>query len=212
MKQVLLRDFVDMNFVVDSKKLVATLETLHIKRERVQLIYFNGEIIFSNHLSRKNLPWRIGSSWVTAEKLVEVVCRYLRLTTRKECVFAACWLIGDQSSLKTLQNLVEDLVEDEDGYRGTILQRQEHVLASFNVTDDEICEMMDVPDWKWQWFRRVHPQKVKGFFIWQNLSEKLSIKKGLIVQYRLEWRKLYSDKNNDCRTYRGQPDRDMVCV
>ena len=210
MKQVLLRDFVNMDFVVDSKKLVATLETLHIKRERTQLIGFDGTIIGGNHLSRKNLPWQNSSGWKTTEELVtSVIKRYCTIRSRKDSVFAACWLIGDQSSVKTIRCLAEHI--NQIHLEDVICAKQEKLLRENNVSDDDIVEMMDMV---WSSLQDLFEwRKVKTFCMWKQLSDKLWVTYGLAVQYRLEWRKQISpDKNNDCRTYRGQPDRDMVCV
>jgi len=208
MKQVFLRDFVDMNFVVKEKELIATLETLHIKRERAELIGFRGGYWARNHLSRKNLPWRIHSDWKTTKDVVEMIKRQHLIRTRRFGVFAACWLIGDQSSVATLRNLVENLLHcnHEDSYYEWISRRQEQMLCSYNVTLEQIEKHKEI------WGDFGTSKIAYATRQWYELSDQLIISYGQIVQYRLEWRKLYSDKNNDCRTYRGQPDRDMVCV
>lgn len=207
------------DFVLDYKKeksLPAKLQRLHNQKQKVHLIDVDGtSIIAKNNLSRKNNPWMNPTGnpnqWTTIENLWK--SRY-RPQTRRECVFYALDLLGDQTSLKTLCDCAEELYQnaiDEETHPLRVRQLQfwEKVSSKYGV------DLFDIENYD-EYYKKYRCKInlslsafAKLWNDWMYLWNCYSMQKHHCVIYRQEWRR-HHGSTHDCRTYNGQPDRDMI--
>lgn len=235
---VYLRDYVRNDehlYVVDSllnsphncSHLPVVLEQRHQHGDKVHLIGFDGQIVGINHLRRQAAPWYnplTPDVFVTAQQLVAKVMP----KNIQQCVNAVCFLKGDRQNRETLKFDVQCLYDAVviplvGGTRNAAFSAK---LANMGLVDNEdfqATDKLEVMIHGSYGYQHLNFQQRAQIFncnlarttVIQLLKEWQSIinvygqvETSTCSQYRCAWRRLVGS-NVDCRTYQGQPDRDM---
>ncbi len=203
--------------------LLPKLQRMHKEGKKVHLIDVDGSIIAKNNLSRKNYPWINPQNsivqWMTIEELWE---NRQRPQTRKECVFYAIHLLGDQTSLDTLVKYAKEFYNDalDDENKGELIhpvmvkQRElcQTALNKYGIDFWEVDSRFDAYLSKYRWKIGGEITEDKFYELWNKwafIYNSMYLEKYHCQVYRLEWRKQFGS-TVDCRTYNGQPERDML--
>ncbi len=124
----------------------------------------------------------------------------------KQYVFDALEQFGDQTNIEFLQKEVNSKLID--CRTDAIAQKQEKLIEKTGLTSEAFWELYqnhpELLKVKWANIVRLFDKTVEK---WGKISE--GIECSLVYNYRLEWRK-EKGIERDCRTYIGQPDRNMV--
>ncbi len=124
----------------------------------------------------------------------------------KQYVFDALEQFGDQTSIEFLQKEVN--VKFVDCRLEAIGKKQDELIGKTGLTSEVFWELYhDHPELlevKWANIVRLFDKTVERY---SRASEGVNYSQ--LYNYRLEWRKEKAIER-DCRTYIGQPDRNMV--
>lgn len=127
-------------------------------------------------------------------------------TSMKKCVFDLLEQHGDQTSIEFLQKEVN--VKFVDCRLEAIGKKQDELIGKTGLTSEVFWELYhDHPELlevKWANIVRLFDKTVERY---SRASEGVNYSQ--LYNYRLEWRK-EKGIERDCRTYIGQPDRNMI--
>jgi len=127
--------------------------------------------------------------------------------TAKQHVFAIIDGLGDQSSVKELQDRINNS-KLSDFRTDAITQKQEELIRKTGLTSESFWELYhDHPELleiKWGNIVRLIDKLVER---WGKAADGVTYQQAFA--FRSEWRK-QKQIERDCRTYVGQPERNMI--
>jgi hypothetical protein len=129
------------------------------------------------------------------------------IQTAKQHVFAILEVLGDQSSIKELQDRINNS-KFSDCCTDAITKKQEELIRKTGLTSESFWELYhDHPELleiKWGNIVRLIDKLVEKY---GKAADGITYQQAYSL--RSEWRK-QKEIERDCRTYVGQPDRNMI--